>query len=490
LKFLSYRFIDVAAMAVIAALYLALAKIAVTYAAINSIAIIWPSSGLALACLLLLGTRFWPGVLVGAFVTEYMVGFPLWGVSLIAVGNTLEPLLGVWLLSRFGFDKTIRSLKDYFLLLIFATIVGTLVSATLGSMATVGAGFVALNELPASFFRWWMGNMLGALLAVPILAWQNLSETGPLRCGLEAGLLSGFTFLFCAVIFHDTWHSGLFDYAKVYWGFPLVIWAAVRFGIRGVSLILLLIQALSLWGVARGVGYFGHDMEQTGLFNFWLYHAIINVAGMSLATSLNETRITAATLEEERRRLCASEERLRQYLEFLPVPLGISEINTQRIVFVNHAFVDLFGYTLDDLPDLDAWLHNAYPDSIYRQEIIATRAKLLAESWAMGLPTPHLETKITCKDGTLRIVELVMAPPGEHLLVAFNDVTQKRQAKELIWRQAHYDALTDLPNRRLFLDRLRDGIADSEQAGLELALLLIDLDRFKEVNDTLVPHHF
>lgn len=485
MRFPSYHPADFAAMAGIALLYLALAKIAVAYAAINSVAVIWPPSGLALAALLLFGTRLWPGVLAGAFAAEYAVGFPLWGVALAAAGNTLEPVAGVWLLSRYGFNQAIPTRKDYFLLLVLATVANTSISATLGSTVTLLAGFVSTGELPASFFRWWMGNMLGASLAVPILAWRTSADWGRPRRAYEAALLGLLTLLFCAAIFHGFWQATLGHAVKTYWGFPLIIWAAMRFGVLGVSLVLLAVQVLSLWGVARGVGYFGQDMEQTGLFNFWLYHAIANVTGMILATGLNEGHAAAAILEHKRLQLRASERRLREYLEFSPVPLAISEVKTQAIVFVNRAFIDLFGYTLDDLPDLDAWFRQAYPDPAYRQEVVATRFNLLEESRAKGLPVPCFEVRIACKDGSERTVEILATPPGEHLLVAYNDITQKRQAKETIWRQAHYDALTELPNRRLFLDCLREGVGLSQRAGLGLALLLIDLDRFKEVNDTL-----
>jgi len=484
LKFPSYRAADLAGMAGLALVYLALAKAAVAYAAIDSVAIIWPSSGVALAALLTRGLRFWPGVFIGAFAAEFMVGFPLWGVGLTALGNTLEPIIGVWLLSRVGFNKTIPTLKDYLLLLVLAGVAGTGVSAALGSAVTLATGFVTLDGLPASFFRWWMGNTLGASLAVPLLVWRTRATGQPPRRAIEAAFLLLLTLLFCAAVFHDAWRTAIGSAAKAYWAFPLIIWAAARFGTQGVSILLLAIQALSLWGVARGAGYFGQDMAQTGLFNFWLYHTIVNLTGMALATTLNESRAAAAILEHERRLLRDSEQRLREYLEFSPVPLGIAETATRRIVFVNHAFIDLFGYTLADLPCLETWVEKAYPDP--------GRHPAAAAGWfappdagrLRDLPTPSCETTVACKDGSVRIVEAMSAPPGEHLLVAFNDITQKRQAKELIWRQAHYDALTSLPNRRLFLSRLREDIQRSRQAGLGLALLLLDLDRFKEVNDT------
>jgi len=67
----------------------------------------------------------------------------------------------------------------------------------------------------------------------------------------------------------------------------------------------------------------------------------------------------------------------------------------------------------------------------------------------------------------------------------FNDITDKKKSEELIWEQANFDILTRLPNRGMFQDRLDQEIKKAHRAGLPMALMLIDLDRFKEVNDTL-----
>lgn len=67
----------------------------------------------------------------------------------------------------------------------------------------------------------------------------------------------------------------------------------------------------------------------------------------------------------------------------------------------------------------------------------------------------------------------------------FSDITQRKKYEEDIWYQAHYDALTDLPNRVLFSAKLQEAIVKQKQEALPFALLFIDLDRFKEVNDSL-----
>jgi diguanylate cyclase (GGDEF)-like protein/PAS domain S-box-containing protein len=73
-----------------------------------------------------------------------------------------------------------------------------------------------------------------------------------------------------------------------------------------------------------------------------------------------------------------------------------------------------------------------------------------------------------------------------HRYVAlFSDITEKKKSEELIWRQANFDTLTGLPNRDMFRDRLGQEVKKSIRAELPLALLLVDLDQFKEVNDTL-----
>jgi diguanylate cyclase (GGDEF)-like protein/PAS domain S-box-containing protein len=67
----------------------------------------------------------------------------------------------------------------------------------------------------------------------------------------------------------------------------------------------------------------------------------------------------------------------------------------------------------------------------------------------------------------------------------FSDITSKKKIEELVWRQANFDYLTGLPNRLMFRDRLEQAISKSLRSGLPMALMFIDLDRFKEINDTL-----
>jgi len=105
-----------------------------------------------------------------------------------------------------------------------------------------------------------------------------------------------------------------------------------------------------------------------------------------------------------------------------------------------------------------------------------------------------LEFQIEGLKGTLRHMETHSVPlkndaTGEvSILAVTRDITEKKKADALIWSQANFDTLTHLPNRRLFLDRLEQGLKSAKRDHYQLALLFIDLDRFKEVNDSLGHH--
>jgi diguanylate cyclase (GGDEF)-like protein/PAS domain S-box-containing protein len=107
-----------------------------------------------------------------------------------------------------------------------------------------------------------------------------------------------------------------------------------------------------------------------------------------------------------------------------------------------------------------------------------------------GEQVEHYQTTRVKKDGTHIYVSITASPllnaEGEITgnSVIARDVTEHRKLEELIKHQAHYDNLTDLPNRQLFMDFLSLGLAQARRHGMKLALLFMDLNGFKLVNDT------
>ena len=128
------------------------------------------ADSIALAALLLFGSRAWPGITLGAFVANATANAPLGTAAGIALGNTLEALLGAWLLRRLvGFDKALERVHDVLGLVVLAAGVSTMVSATIGATSLCLGGLKPWTAYPALWSVWWLGDAMGNLVVAPLL---------------------------------------------------------------------------------------------------------------------------------------------------------------------------------------------------------------------------------------------------------------------------------------------------------------------------------
>src|SRR6202011_1412678 len=114
-------------------IYFGTARLGLSLDAVSGFAtLVWLPSGIAIAALLLFGYRLWPGIIMGAFLVNLFKGAPLPVAVGIGIGNTLEALVGTYLLKRHGFSTTLNHLRDVLLLVFLAMPVSALISATVG----------------------------------------------------------------------------------------------------------------------------------------------------------------------------------------------------------------------------------------------------------------------------------------------------------------------------------------------------------------------
>src|SRR5688572_28656644 len=134
--------------ALLAAAYVAAGRFGLLLDAVSGFAaLVWIPSGLSLAALLRLGYGVWPGIAVGAFVVNLWAGAPPLSAAGIATGNTLEALVGAFLLFRVpGFDLRLSRLRDVIGLTLLAAGLATTLSATIGVTSLRLAGLVAAGE--------------------------------------------------------------------------------------------------------------------------------------------------------------------------------------------------------------------------------------------------------------------------------------------------------------------------------------------------------
>ena len=186
--------------------------------------------------------------------------------------------------------------------------------------------------------------------------------------------------------------------------------------------------------------------------------------------------ITARKRMEENLR--ANEQRLRSILERLPMGLCLVQ-HDGLISFRNARYVQICGYTQEEVPDTNTWWQRAYPDATEREAI---RQRLL-DTLHQGI-IPLAEYTIRCADGKYKPVEIsgILVEGGR--LITMQDLSERKAAEEEINQLAYYDPLTRLPNRRLLMDRLQQALAASARHHRSGALLMLDLDNFKTVNET------
>ncbi len=181
--------------------------------------------------------------------------------------------------------------------------------------------------------------------------------------------------------------------------------------------------------------------------------------------------------------LRASEQRLRSVLERLPMGLCLVQ-SDGRISFRNQRYVEICGYTEEEVPDTDTWWERAVPDPVEREAMRQRWRATDLRALAGDTGVPMAEYSILCADGRRKPIEVsgVFIEGGR--IITMQDLSERKAAEEEINHLAYYDPLTRLPNRRLLMDRLQQALATSARHQRCGALLMLDLDNFKTLNDT------
>jgi diguanylate cyclase (GGDEF)-like protein/PAS domain S-box-containing protein len=153
-----------------------------------------------------------------------------------------------------------------------------------------------------------------------------------------------------------------------------------------------------------------------------------------------------------------------------------------RIVDANPAFTSQTGYDLQDVlgtvPHLfDSTRHDSGFYARLWQELTAK------DHWQGEIADRNKDGSFTAKFVNVRVIRHPDGRIYRHV-IQFNDISAQKEKDDLLWRQTNFDSLTGLPNRRLFLDRLKQDIKKAHGGGGGLGVLLLDLDRFKDINDS------
>jgi PAS domain S-box-containing protein len=472
--------------------YFAAAKLGLSMAfGAEQVTTVWPPTGIALAAVLLLGPRVWPGIAVGALLANATVDEPLWTACAIAAGNTLEALTGAWLLRRVGFRSSFERSHDVLALVVLAALGSTTVSATIGVMSLCAGGVQPWAEFGSLWLTWWLGDALGALVAAPVLlVWGSaLPPWSPPRRLLEATVMIAGVVVVSLAVFAG--HLGMpASYPLQYTVFPFVIWAALRFGQRGTTAVIVLVSSLAIWSTLGGRGPFAMVAVQESLVVLQLFMAVVAVTGLVLGAVIGERNRAEGRAAADYATLQVSEERLRLALEAGRMGVWDWDIATGKVKW-SASLEPLHGLRPGTFSGtFEAFQELVHPDD---RELVN---RAIACAVADGSPY-ELEFRNQWPDGTVHWMSAkgtVLRDEGGRPIRMIGigiDTTERRRLEDELRARAEELAGTDRRKDEflaMLAHELRNPLAP---LGTALHLLAVDApgrERFLQMADRQVKH--
>ncbi len=241
----------------IAVIYVGLAKLSLALASIHPSATpIWPPTGYALAVVLLLGYRISPAIFLGALVANVTTAGSV-GTSLaIATGNTLESLVGAYLINRWSDGRsTFDTPAGVARFAVICFVPSTVISATVGVGSLSLAGYADWSEVRSIWTTWWMGDLAGALVITPaIVLWGTTPARIERRVLIQSCVIYAATIAVGLIAFSPLLEQNPTRNSLAFFAILPLIWSALRRNQRDTATTALLLSCFAVWGTMSNAG--------------------------------------------------------------------------------------------------------------------------------------------------------------------------------------------------------------------------------------------
>ena len=256
---------------------------------------VWPPSGIALAAMLLLGNRVWPGIWVGAALANYTVNSSLLLAVAMGAGNALEALAGAALLRRYvGIPRRFERARDIIVFVAVAA-ASAMIAATIAVLSMSAVGLVSWPEFLPNWRTWWQGDVAGIIIVTPLILSWRLRRAAPWsrQKKLEAAGLGVLLLAASFLIFSEA-AGELQTFALL----PFMIWAALRFSQRVVTTATAGVCAIAVYCTLDGLGPFALTSLNESLLLLLAFISTIVVTTLVLSAVITERRQAMHALEQ------------------------------------------------------------------------------------------------------------------------------------------------------------------------------------------------
>ena len=248
---------------------------------------VWPSSGIALAALLLLGNRVWPGVWLGAMLVNLTVETSAVASLLIGTGNTLEAVAGAALIRRFRRDFRSFERGEEVLGFVAAAGVSGTIAATVAMLALATGHGLTSAQLVSNWWTWWQGDVSGMIIVAPlILSWSTKSQVVWSRAKITEAACFALLMLAAARVAFVLDAGAAMLSPLMFLIVPFIVWAAFRFGQREVTTATAVACSLAIWDVFER-SYGGATLHQS-LLILLAFNSTVVATGLVLCAVLGE----------------------------------------------------------------------------------------------------------------------------------------------------------------------------------------------------------
>src|SRR2546429_6597393 len=299
----SRRFSGLLLIGILSVFYFIAGKLGLMLASLHASASpVWPPAGIALAALLLLGYRAWPAIFIGAFLVNVTTAGNVATSFAIATGNTLEALVGAWLVNRFaGGTNVFDRLQGVFKFALAAGI-SAIISPAFGVTSLRVAGFADWTHYGAIWLTWWLGDATGDLVFTPlVLLWSVASKRRwNKKEAAEVGALLLLLVLLSGLVFGGWIEISGRNYPIAFIFGPVVIWTAFRFTQRETATGIFILSAVAVWGTLHGFGPFVRETENQSLLAVQWWTAVLSITAMALSAGMAERRRVEEELQQQK----------------------------------------------------------------------------------------------------------------------------------------------------------------------------------------------
>ncbi len=259
-------------------------------------AAIWPSSGLHLAAVLLLGYRIWPAILLSEFIANFLLFYSNIAVSSSqAVIGVIDPLVTGFLINRFINRRNLLENSGDVFRFVVLLMPSLVVTTTLCITMLCLSGNTPWTEYGEAWWGWIKSTMAGELIMAPaILTWFRRPESPTQLRWLKVVELAFLLFLALAIGRFAFWGKYSVEYTII----PLLMWSAFRFSPRESTLLLVIVTAIAVFGTSHGFSSFARESVKESLLLLQSFIGVVALTTLVLSATIAENRKAQARLKK------------------------------------------------------------------------------------------------------------------------------------------------------------------------------------------------